>query len=167
MERLLLDTNHANTQFKNVEAAQMAQSIYEQTGRDQITDACGGNNGTEHIVTTIQDAQYLIPKQCRFYCKDVHDINQYLSGSKYNFIVLDPPWWNKFVRRKKKRTEHGYRMMYCEDLKNIPIGDLLSDDGLVAIWCTNSQQHMNSLLNDVFSEWGLKLIAKLFWLKVC
>lgn len=162
---MLLNTKQETVRLKNIEAASVAQNIYEQTGKNPIIDTCGGN-GAKHIVTAIQGSKYLFPQDCRFYCKDVSDINQHLIDEKYDFIVLDPPWWNKFVRRKKRKTEHGYKMMYCEDLKNIPIGNLLSDTGLVAVWCTNSQQHMNSLLNDIFPIWNVHVVAKLFWLKV-
>lgn len=163
--RLSIGGDDQTNQLKNIEAANLAEDVYKETGKHQIADICGGN-GAEQIVTDVQGNKLLFPSNCKFYCKDINDINQYLSDKKYNFIVLDPPWWNKFVRRKKKRTEHGYKMMYSNDLKNIPVEDLLLDSGLVAIWCTNSQQHMDVLLNEVFSKWNVKYLAKLFWLKV-
>lgn len=149
-----------------MEAAKVARDIYEETSKNSAGDLSGGN-GKQSIVTTISDTKYLIPTNCRFYSKDVFNISYHLSDEKYNFIVLDPPWWNKFVRRKKKKTEHGYKMMYSEDLAGIPIQNLLSNDGLIAIWCTNCQQHMNNLINNVFVKWNVKFVAKLFWLKVC
>lgn len=163
--RLLFTTNQNTDQLKNTQAAELAQDVYEQTGKNPISDISGGN-GTQPVVTSISGTKCLFPSHCRFYCKDVCRIKEYLTDQQYNFIVIDPPWWNKFVRKKKKKTDHGYQMMYSEDLINIPIDSLLSSDGLIAVWCTNSQQHLNNLLNNIFVKWNVKFVAKMFWLKV-
>lgn len=152
-------------QLKNITAAKNAQDIYKQTGKNLIRNLNGGN-GAQQIVTTVSDANYLFPSNCKFYSKDVSNISQYLTDEKYDFILLDPPWWNKFVRRRKKTTKNGYEMMYCEDLSSIPIDNLLADDGLIAVWCSNNQQYMNHLLNNVFLQWNVHFVAKLFWVKV-
>lgn len=93
-------------------------------------------------------------------------MDEYLHDKKYDVILLDPPWWNKYIRRKKAKTSHGYKMMYCDDLKDLPIKKLLNDDGLVVVWCTNSQQHMQNLLTNVFDTWNVKFVGKWFWMKV-
>lgn len=160
-----MTVNHANIHLNNSEAAAMAQSVYEQTGASSISGITGGN-GAQPIITNITGNKYLFPSNCRFYSKDVYDIKQYLPVERFNFIVLDPPWWNKFVRRKKRKIGQGYQMIYSDDLINIPIDSLLYNNGLIAVWCTNSQHHMNSLLNNVFIKWNVKFVAKLFWLKV-
>lgn len=164
-DRLLFCTSQNTDQLKNTEAAELAQNVYEQTGKNPINDISGGN-GTQSIVTSVSGTKYLFPSNCRFYCKDICKINEDLTDQEYNFIVIDPPWWNKFVRRKKRKTDHGYQMMYSDDLVNIPIDSLLSPDGLIAVWCTNSQQHLNNLLNNIFIKWNVKFVAKMFWLKV-
>ncbi|GLH06216.1 Uncharacterized protein GBIM_11711 [Gryllus bimaculatus] len=79
----------------------------------------------------------------------------------------NPPWWNKYIRRKKSKcTEASYQMMYNDSLKNLPIAELLSPDALVAVWCTNSDQNINALLTEVFPDWGVKYLGTWIWLKV-
>lgn len=56
--------------------------------------------------------------------------------------------------------------MYNHDLMNLPVNSLLTDDGLVAVWCTNSEQNYNSLLNDIFPNWNVTFVAKWYWVKV-
>lgn len=58
-------------------------------------------------------------------------------------------------------------MMYNLDLGVIPIEKILAPDGLVVIWCTNSPQHLKDLQEEIFPKWGIRSIAKWYWLKVC
>lgn len=57
-------------------------------------------------------------------------------------------------------------MMYNDDLKEIPIHKLLSNKGLVVVWCTNSQKHLIDLINEIFDRWEVKFLAKWYWMKV-
>lgn len=150
---------------KNSSAAAVARRVYDETAQISFTNV-QGISGSGQSLQSVLGKEYLFPANCNFYCKDVKDIGQHLFDKKYNFIILDPPWWNKFVRRKKRKLQHGYEMMYCDDIKAIPLENLLSDDGLLAVWCTNSQQNLDRLLKDIFEKWNVTLIAKLFWIKV-
>lgn len=53
-----------------------------------------------------------------------------------------------------------------ENLVGLQIGDLLSVDGLVAVWCTNSQQQTKCLLEEVFPSWNVHYVATWYWIKV-
>lgn len=152
----------------NDEAVKAAESIYESTKDcNLLLGISGGNNENYPLIATIHNEKYLIPANCKFYCDDVKNISKHLScDNTYDVILLDPPWWNKYIRRKKAKTEHGYQMMYTNDLGEIPINKLLSEKGLVVIWCTNSQQHMQNLVNGVFQKWDVKFFAKWYWMKV-
>ncbi|KAL3278363.1 hypothetical protein HHI36_013692 [Cryptolaemus montrouzieri] len=57
-------------------------------------------------------------------------------------------------------------MMYNNDLKNLDLHSILSENGLVAVWCTNSIQHLNMLKNEIFPKWNVKFASKWYWLKV-
>ncbi|XP_076246663.1 methyltransferase like 4 isoform X2 [Calliopsis andreniformis] len=107
-------------------------------------------------------------EKCSFYCYDVRDIAKKMElNNQYDFILLDPPWWNKSIRRKKtKYLEASYKMMYNDELAKIPIGKLLSSNGIVAIWCTNAPSHLHSIFNDIFPSWGVTYKAKWYWIKV-
>lgn len=60
----------------------------------------------------------------------------------------------------------SYKMMYNEELIKIPIRKLLHSNGIVAIWCTNSSNHLNSIFNEIFPSWGITHRAKWYWIKV-
>lgn len=57
-------------------------------------------------------------------------------------------------------------MMYDEDLLKIPVDKLLALDGLVVVWCTNSKQHINYLIDTVFPVWKISYLTTWYWVKV-
>lgn len=58
-------------------------------------------------------------------------------------------------------------MMDDNDLAQLPIGEYLSANGLVCVWCTNSQYHIDTLKSVLFSTWKVKYVACWYWIKVC
>nr|CAH7725986.1 unnamed protein product [Callosobruchus chinensis] len=131
---------------------------------NSVQSAFGANIG-QTTVKTIGEGNYLFPKDSKFYSKDISDIHNHLDA-KYNLIMLDPPWWNKFIRRKRKKTGDGYQMMYNNDIKSIPIENILQENGVVVVWCTNSTQHFDCLTKEIFPKWQVTFTGKWFWLKV-
>lgn len=156
--------NDENTNKRNTEALEVAQSVYEQTGKNDLTNIIGANELLT-VFTKVRECNYLFPKACKFYCKHVKGIMEDLCGERYDFVLLDPPWWNKYIRRKRFKSNDGYNMMYSDDIQDLPVGDLITDDGLVAVWCTNSPQHLDELRN-MFDKWRIEYIGQWFWLKV-
>uniref|UniRef100_A0A914DDW0 Uncharacterized protein n=1 Tax=Acrobeloides nanus TaxID=290746 RepID=A0A914DDW0_9BILA len=78
---------------------------------------------------------------------------------KFDLIIMDPPWSNKSVKRKKI-----YGWFDMDDLKALPISEILSEDGLLIIWLTNNKAvHEN--LTRILEHWDLKEITKWHWLK--
>ena len=79
---------------------------------------------------------------------------------------MDPPWLNKHVKRRKNKAD-GYQMLSNEDIFNkLPnISDIIDEDSLVIIWCTNSVKHLASI-EKWLSQWNLTKKATWFWLKV-
>lgn len=149
----------------NKSALECADWIYEQTGKVLVTNISGGNLGPA-IVKLVHNERFIFPSNSQFYCKDVANIGTELKGLEFDLILLDPPWWNKYIRRKRKKCPYAYEMMFNCDLKEIPIEKLLSRSGLVVVWCTNSSQHLNYLVKEIFPKWKVSFVAKWFWLKV-
>ena len=81
-------------------------------------------------------------------------------------VLMDPPWLNKYVKRRKNKTD-GYQMLDNEDIfDKLPIiSDILDTDGLLIIWCTNSVKHMDSI-EQWLDKWNLIRKATWYWLKV-
>ncbi|GAB1866716.1 Methyltransferase-like protein 4 [Camponotus japonicus] len=132
-----------NTSLDNNEAARLAsQKFYQDTYCFKDESLYGSNDTNNAIISEVHNKKYVFPK-------------------KY------PPWWNKSIRRKKiKCAEASYKMMYNEELIKIPIRKLLHSNGIVAIWCTNSSNHLNSIFNEIFPSWGITYRAKWYWIKV-
>ncbi|KAG5883617.1 hypothetical protein JTB14_005749 [Gonioctena quinquepunctata] len=146
-------------------ALETAESIYNDSRKGIVQNAFGSNCGSV-MMRQINDCSYLFPQNSTFYAKDVLEIGKHLEHQYFDLILLDPPWWNKYIRRKRKKSSDGYEMMFNEDLKSLPVEKLLKDDGLVVVWCTNSEQNFNHLVNHIFPKWGVEYSSKWFWLKV-
>lgn len=143
------------------------------------------NDAARSIIVKSDENSYIIPPNSSFLMTDICHVNSLLTfapPSKFHFIVMDPPWSNKSVKRSKhysmlstqshtssdsprfgkqrKYEEVGY-MFYKIDLPG-----LLRQDGLLAIWVTNNTSHVQHILNVLFPLWNLHLITVCFWLKV-
>ena len=67
-----------------------------------------GCNETQHsLITQINGENYVIPADCQFFCYDVKDITAKINlmSIPYDLVLLDPPWWNKYIRRKRAKCE--------------------------------------------------------------
>lgn len=85
----------------NEEARLEANKFYE---NEKIMNHSffGQNNENFSVLCDFGDKKYLLPENSTFYCCDISDISKKLSeNDKFDIILLDPPWWNKAVRRKK------------------------------------------------------------------
>ncbi|XP_017876673.1 methyltransferase-like protein 4 [Ceratina calcarata] len=159
----------ANILSDNNEGARLeSQKFYQDTFYDEEKNFYGCNDTDVAIISELKKKEYVFPEKCRFHCYDVRDIaNKLELSNQYDFILLDPPWWNKSIRRKKtKYSQASYKMMYNDELAKIPIGKLLCSNGLVAIWCTNAPSHLHSIFNNIFPSWGITYRAKWYWVKI-
>lgn len=68
----------------------------------------GGNDSRNSITLDLQDISHIIPANCRFISTDIQNIKEFDPPNEYDLIVMDPPWWNRYVRRSKKfNRENG------------------------------------------------------------
>ncbi|CAG9795673.1 unnamed protein product [Diatraea saccharalis] len=82
-------------------------------------------------------------------------------------VIADPPWWNKYIRRLKSANEKlSYSMMYNDDIANLPIKNLLSENCLVAVWCTNASSCIEAVKHLIFPSWGVEYVTTWYWLKI-
>lgn len=164
----LQKNNHLKTNChveKNRNALETAEFVYRESGKALIQNSFGSNSKLAQL-QKINNFTFLFPENCEFFCKDVSEISSHLVNKQFDFIILDPPWWNKYIRRKRKKSSDGYKMMYNSELQNIPIETLLKDEGIAVVWCTNSKQNFDELINNIFPKWKIQLVAQWFWIKI-
>ncbi|KAL8749646.1 MAG: hypothetical protein Q9199_007558 [Rusavskia elegans] len=86
------------------------------------------------------------------------------APGQFDFILLDPPWENRSVRRSKT---YGSRRKTDEDPMHILSGMLgkhMAPGALVACWITNKASVRDAAL-DAFESWGVELVEEWAWLK--
>jgi len=86
---------------------------------------------------------------------------------KFSIVVSDPPWGNfrdKLTMSSVKRgAAANYSTMTIEQIKNIPISDIVAEDAVLALWVPSS------LLADgieVMNAWNFTLKQSWIWIKV-
>ncbi|XP_022319133.2 N(6)-adenine-specific methyltransferase METTL4-like isoform X2 [Crassostrea virginica] len=107
---------------------------------------------------------YIIPQKATFLLSDFkyhHIIYPTADMDKFDLIVLDPPWQNKSVKRKKM-----YGSLRDEDLLDISLEDLAAPGCLVVVWVTNRMKHIKFVKDTLFPKWSVAPAAEWQWLKI-
>ncbi|XP_067133908.1 N(6)-adenine-specific methyltransferase METTL4 isoform X2 [Centruroides vittatus] len=107
--------------------------------------------------------KYIIPDRTRFLLGDLSQIENLIKNTKNKFdvILMDPPWFNKSIKRKK-----SYHMLRNEDLLNIPIPQLANSNCLVIVWVTNNQNQVHFIKEKLFPNWSVQYCADWHWIKI-
>uniref|UniRef100_A0A0C9QY00 Mettl4 protein n=1 Tax=Fopius arisanus TaxID=64838 RepID=A0A0C9QY00_9HYME len=151
----------------NNKEARGASGNFFKKSAQKFEEFFGANLRDEPVVVNFKRMEYVFPGNCEFYSHDVGNIEDKLEGKEFDFVLMDPPWWNKFVRRKRERsTESGYKMMHNDELLKIPMDKLLKTNGVVGVWCSNAQSHYSDVIEKIFPNWGIKPVATWYWIKV-
>lgn len=124
-----------------------------------------------------------IPKESSFIlgpCSDsrtLHTNNRIQTQERdlprtFDFILLDPPWPNRSVKRTHKTANSTYSTAATlDDIHQLLIGMdldmLMADSALVAIWITNKPAIRELVMGQdgLFESWGVELEEEWFWLK--
>ncbi|TMS09126.1 Methyltransferase-like protein 4 [Larimichthys crocea] len=107
--------------------------------------------------------QYVIPPCTAFLLSDFTRMQPLVhSGSKFDLIVMDPPWENKSVKRSRR-----YSFLPSTQLKRLPVPLLASPNCLVVTWVTNRPSHLRFVRDELYPHWGVEVVAEWFWVKTC
>lgn len=83
--------------------------------------------------------------------------------NKYSIIYADPPWSYDDKSLERGGAERHYRTMNIEDIKQINVNNLASDDCVLFMWATFPK--LQEAL-DVIKSWGFKYKTCAFvWVK--
>ncbi|CAJ1359719.1 unnamed protein product [Effrenium voratum] len=82
-----------------------------------------------------------------------------LAGAGFRAAVVDPPWESK---------SRGLKYQSCQpqQLLQLPLGELLAPDALVAVWVTNDPKKQAFVRDELFKSWGVQAVACWTWVKV-
>ena len=94
------------------------------------------------------------------------------TRNTFDFILLDPPWPNRSIKRTHKTPGSTYATLpSVEDIGdmilNTHLDILMADECLVAVWFTNKPSIRDLVLgeNGIFECWGIELVEEWLWLK--
>lgn len=78
----------------------------------------------------------------------------------YTMLAIDPPWpkWQKGARGAQKH----YDLMTMEEITNLPIGDLTTENAVCWLWVTNATMKEG---HDILHKWGFEPKSILTWFK--
>ena len=126
-----------------------------------IRPSCKSKTKTELIITNYEIS---CADQLPDDWEKIGTLTPPLPGKKYQVIYSDPPW--KFENDKGKRScaANHYDTCAMEELKRIPVVDIVADEAVMYMWATEySQWHVEELMN----AWGFTLNKKnrFVWVK--
>ncbi|KAK3089573.1 hypothetical protein FSP39_004726 [Pinctada imbricata] len=124
-----------------------------------ISNLCG-----HPAVFNFNGDRYILPTGSTFFLSDFSNIEEMISYnelSSFDCIVMDPPWENKSVKRKKM-----YKTLTSQDFSKIPIPRLAAHNALIIVWVTNRMKHVDFIKECLFPAWNVQYLTDWFWIKV-
>lgn len=103
----------------NADARNVSRIFYEQWASFSAEESCsesnksvvpalsnlkGGNLLDQAVINKIGDEFYVFPGNTKFFSYDLRRMSDFLTNleTPFDLVLLDPPWWNKCIRRKKR-----------------------------------------------------------------
>ncbi|KAI4205380.1 MAG: hypothetical protein LQ350_000421 [Teloschistes chrysophthalmus] len=132
------------------------------------------------IHSSVESENYRVPPRSTFLLSQVgeHEASGFSKAARkllpepsltaapgqFDFILLDPPWDNKSVRRggtyKTQRKAEEDPLLVLEEM----LGSHVAPGAIVACWITNKKSVRATALR-LFESWGVTLIEEWAWLK--
>ncbi|XP_071035310.1 N(6)-adenine-specific methyltransferase METTL4 [Parasteatoda tepidariorum] len=141
----------------NVDARESAKTVTPLSFEKQIISH--ENQCDFSTLTSYLTEEYILPARSTFHLSDVKDLH--LLEDKFDLILLDPPWRNKSVNRKK-----GYYTMYLDSLLDLPIKKLCNPGCLIIVWVTNKKKQISFVEKELFQKWNVTSSVIWHWVKV-
>lgn len=122
------------------------------------------NKSDANIKLKTEKCTYNIPGLSSFFLSDISEFDLLmpcLVSSKYNMIVIDPPWENRSAIRGKK-----YQWISHHQLSSLPIPLLSVPGALIVIWVTNKIKLSTFVKTTLFPSWNVTIVGEWHWIKV-
>ena len=85
----------------------------------------------------LMNESFILPRNSQFYRNKIENVKNLITdGRTFSFICVDPPWNNRFIKRKYKNKDanSGYETLGNDMLYTIKVDQLCRNSSLVAIW---------------------------------
>ncbi|EDN03119.1 MT-A70 family [Histoplasma capsulatum] len=139
------------------------QTVLNIKSQQQPCTTTGGRSAPEYISINIPPESSFI--NCRLTPPtESHPspIRALSTDTKFNFILMDPPWPNRSVRRSSYYKEHAGPLQPI--IEGVLQNHLHPHQALVAIWITNSIKSRSTTLNALGAA-GLYPLEEWIWVK--
>ncbi|TKA83635.1 hypothetical protein B0A55_00475 [Friedmanniomyces simplex] len=147
------------------------------------------NTNDESVVVSVSDHRitcaehYRVPAGSSFCLGDCNRAQGFRAALReqseqqdtprtFDFILLDPPWPNRSVKRTHKTAGSTYSVeANLRDIEDLLLGMdldmLMADECLVGVWITNKQAVRDLVLDEggLFDSLGVQLVEEWIWLK--
>lgn len=84
------------------------------------------------------------------------------NGKKYSVIYADPPWKYDFSFSDSRAIEEHYPTMELDEIMALPVGDIISDDAIIFLWCPPAFTKKAIM---VLEAWGFEYRTNMVWVK--
>lgn len=84
------------------------------------------------------------------------------TGKIYPVIYADPPWQYDYSPTEVRAIENHYPTMSLEQIKALPIGNIVSDDAILFMWATSPKLREAF---QVLEAWGFEYRSSAIWVK--
>ncbi|RUS83819.1 hypothetical protein EGW08_008431, partial [Elysia chlorotica] len=131
-----------------------------------VVDRPVRNASDQTVVTEIEGHKFAIPPRSAFLTSSfrqfvTHGYSQLTVQKGFDLVVIDPPWKNKSVKRKK-----SYHTLTETDLMAIPMSRLCGPRAVVCVWVTNNARLVDFVKEQLLPAWSVKYLATWLWFKV-
>lgn len=88
-----------------------------------------------------------------------------LQPHSFDFLMLDPPWEFSTYSEKGegKSAQRHYKTMPLDEIRALPIIDLMAPNALVWLWCTAPM--LPQQIDVATTSWGLRYCTEGVWVK--
>ncbi|TMW60413.1 hypothetical protein Poli38472_000455 [Pythium oligandrum] len=104
----------------------------------------------------------VLPPHSSFVKGDMRTL-EWSTFGQFKLIVMDPPWENKSVGRRR-----NYATFHHTELLKLDIPSISNpDECVLGIWVTNRPAYSSFIVNELLPTWGFRFHATWYWLKIC
>lgn len=94
---------------------------------------------------------------------EITENNKPLEGiGIFPVIYADPPWQYEHPISDSRRIENQYPTMTIEDICNLPVNDIATDDAIIFLWATTPMLKKGF---QVLDAWGFEYRTCMVWVK--